>query len=418
MIEVTFIRMKRIYSIDFARGLVMIIMALDHTRDLLHINAMTQQPTDLSTTTPLLFFTRWITHFCAPVFVFLSGVSAYLSSRSRGSSDNQRSPDNRSDTNRPSSGNRRDARENRRFLLRRGIWLIFLEFTIVNFSLWCDIHFRLLLFEVIGTIGCGFVVLSLLYKVAPKILGIAGLVLIFGHDLLSSVMLPANPLLQFTGSFLMGPGAFQVTPHLLLVIGYPVLPWLGIMLAGYGCGRLFELPAGFRKTLFLRIGTAALSLFILLRCANLYGDPSPWKVQKNALFTFLSFINFSKYPPSLLFTLVTLGGLFLLLAFMEGRSNQFTETVSVYGKTPLFYFLIHLIVIHAVMFIMVFGQGFRPADLVFGPFKFGRPAAGSGITLPYVYGVWLGVVAFLYPLCRWYGRYKESHRENQWLRYL
>jgi hypothetical protein len=216
----------------------------------------------------------------------------------------------------------------------------------------------------------------------------------------------------------MGPGVFHLTPHNVLVIGYPVLPWLGIMLAGYGCGRSFELPAGFRNTLFLRIGAAALSLFILLRCANLYGDPSPWKVQKNALFTLLSFINFSKYPPSLLYTLVTLGGLFLLLAFMEGRSNQFTKIVSVYGKTPLFYFLIHLIVIHAAMFIMVFGQGFRPADLVFGPFKFGRPAAGSGITLPYVYGVWLGVVAFLYPLCRWYGRYKASHRENKWIRYL
>jgi uncharacterized membrane protein len=393
--------MKRIDSIDLARGLVMIIMALDHTRDLLHVDSMARQPTDLAATTPLLFFTRWITHFCAPTFVFLSGVSAYLSAR-----------------NRLSSGNQPDVRENRRYLLSRGIWLLFLEFTIVNFSLWCDIHFRILIFEVIGTIGCGFIVLSLLYKVRPKILGIVGLVLIFGHDLLSSVMLPAYPLLQFIGSFLMGPGVFHLTPHHVLVIAYPVLPWLGIMLAGYGCGLVFELPADFRRKLFLRVGMAALGLFILLRCANLYGDPSPWKVQKNALFTFLSFINVTKYPPSLLFTLVTLGGLFFLLAFTEGWDNKFTAIVSVYGKTPLFYFLIHFLVIHAAMFIMVFGQGFRPADLVFGPFKYGRPAAGSGLTLPYIYGVWLGVVAFMYPLCRWYGRYKTSHQENRWLRYL
>ena len=399
--------MKRIDSIDLARGLVMIIMALDHTRDLLHVNSMTQQPTDLATTSPLLFFTRWITHFCAPTFVFLSGVSAYLSARhryERGSAISWRE--------------RPNARENRRYLLSRGIWLLFLEFTVVNFALWCDIHFRIVIFEVIATIGCGFIILSLLYKVKPKILGIAGLVLILGHDLLSSVMLPAYPLLQFIGSFLMGPGAFQLTPRLLLVIAYPVLPWLGIMLAGFGCGPLFELPADLRRKLFRRIGMAALALFILLRFANFYGDPSPWSVQKNAVFTFLSFINVTKYPPSGLFTLVTLGGLFLLLAFAEGRNNKFTAMVSVYGKTPLFYFLIHLLVIHAAMFVMVFAQGFRPADLVFGPFKFGRPAAGSGLTLPCIYGVWLGVVVFMYPLCNWYGRYKASHRENKWLRYL
>ncbi|HEX9511331.1 MAG TPA: heparan-alpha-glucosaminide N-acetyltransferase domain-containing protein [Puia sp.] len=388
--------MNRINSIDFARGLVMIIMTLDHTRDLLHMDALTQDPTDLATTSPILFFTRWITHFCAPSFVFLSGVSAYLSFKSRP-----------------------DIRENRRFLLSRGIWLVILEFTVVNFFLWCDLRFRTLIFEVIATIGCGFIILSLLYWVSPKVLGIVGLALIFGHDLfLSPALLPANPLLRFGGTLLLGMGAFQVTPHLLLVIAYPILPWLGIMLAGFGCGRLFERSAESRKKLFLRIGGVALGLFIVLRYSNVYGNPVPWSVQKNALFTFLSFINFSKYPPSLCFTLVTLGGLLLLLAFSEAWKNKFTEIVYVYGKTPLFYFLIHLGVIHGLMFLMVFGQGYHPADLVFGPLKIGRPAAGSGITLPFVYGVWLGVVALMYPLCRWYGRYKTSHKGNKWLRYL
>ena len=383
--------MNRITTIDFARGVVMIIMALDHTRDLLYINL--QDPTNLATTTPILFFTRWITHFCAPTFVFLSGVSAYLSLKNR-------------------------AEAGRRFLLTRGIWLVLLEFTVVNVGLWSDLFFRTLIFEVIATIGCGFIILSFLTRVSPRTLGIAGLVLIFGLGLFSSVMLPNKPILQFIGSLLMGPGVFPLGPNRMLIIAYPILPWLGIMLAGFGCGRIFELSAAVRKKIFLRVGLAALGLFIVLRYSNLYGNPTPWSVQKNALFTFLSFINYSKYPPSLLFDLVTLGCLLLLLAAAEGQRNRFISFASVYGKTPLFYFLIHLYVIHLAMFIMVFCQGYHPADLVFGPFKFGRPAAGSGITLPYVYAVWLGVVVLMYPLCRRYGSYKKSHPEKKWLRYL
>lgn len=179
-----------------------------------------------------------------------------------------------------------------------------------------------------------------------------------------------------------------------------------------------ELPAATCRRIFLRMGLAALILFVVLRYSNIYGNPTPWTVQKNAVFTFLSFINYSKYPPSLLFDLVTLGCLLLLLAAAEGRKNRFMEVATVYGKTPLFYFLIHMYVIHLAMLIMVLCQGFHPADLVFGPFKFGRPASGSGITLPYVYAVWLGVVALMYPLCKWYGRYKTGHREKKWLRYL
>jgi len=394
--------MKRIYSIDFCRGLVMIIMALDHTRDFLHVSSLTQRPTDLATTTPVLFFTRWITHLCAPTFVLLSGVSAWLSSKSRP-----------------------NARENRLFLLKRGIWLIILEFTVVNFGLWMDIHFRSLILEVIAAIGFGFIILSLLHKVPPRILGVVGLIIIFGHEFLSSFILPAGSAMppnhsvsQTIEIFLLDFGIFQFSPHLLFLVGYPLLPWLGIMLIGFACGRLFEDPVEVRKKKFLRIGIAALVLFVLLRWINVYGDPARWSVQKNAVFTFLSFINVSKYPPSLLFTLVTLGISFLVLSFSEGKNNKFIEVVSVYGKTPLFYFLIHLYVIHFIMFIMVFLQSFRPQDLDFGPLKNGRPAQGSGIGLPYVYLVWLFVVMLMYPLCLKYGRYKATHRNNKWLRYM
>ncbi|MHA4809546.1 DUF1624 domain-containing protein [Flavitalea flava] len=384
--------MKRIYSIDFTRGMVMIIMTLDHTRDYLYIDATTHNPTDLSTTTPILFFTRWVTHLCAPIFVFLSGLSAWLSLKSRS-----------------------DTRENRNFLCKRGVWLIILELTLVNFAIWMDIQFRTLIFEVIGTIGVGFIILSLLNKFSPRILGIAGLIIIFGHDLFSMTMLPSNPVIKFIGSLLMGSGVFKLSPHLLFIIRYPVLPWLGIMLVGFACGQIFEYPVEVRKKIFLRIGITSIALFILLRLANIYGDPSPWFVQKDSVFTFLSFMNISKYPPSLLFTLVTLGILFLVLFLCEGKNNNFTQVVSVYGKTPLFYFLLHLYIIHSIMFLMLFLQGFHPKDLLFG---MGKPEEPAGIGLPAVYLVWLGVVMMMYPLCRSYGLYKTNHRDNKWLRYL
>jgi uncharacterized membrane protein len=389
--------MKRIPSIDIARGLVMVIMALDHTRDLLHINSMTQNPVDLATTTPILFFTRWITHLCAPSFVFLSGASAWLSLQ-----------------------NRKEGNKGRRFLLSRGIWLIVLEFTLINFALWFDIHFRTLMFQVIAAIGSGLIILSFLNKVSPKIIGIAGLALLFGHDLLSNVMLPLNPALRFIVSLFLSPGLFQPAPDFTFFVAYPILPWLGIMLTGYAAGRLFQRPAEGRKIIFIRLGLAALGLFIILRFTNVYGDPFHWSVQKNGVFTFLSFINVTKYPPSLLYCLLMLGLLFLFLSFLEGRDSSFLRMLSVYGKTPLFYYLLHWYLLRLIFFIVIFAQGFHAADLEFGPRKFGRPgpATTSGLSLFYVYLVWLGIVALLYPLCRWYGRYRSAHPENKWLRYL
>lgn len=384
--------MKRITSIDFVRGLVMIIMALDHTREMMHFPS---KPLDLATTTPALFFTRWITHLCAPTFVFLSGTSAYLS-----------------------FSRQQDLRSSRRWLFSRGVWLILLEFTVITFAIWTDIHFRTLFFQVIATIGFGFIFLALLLKVNSRILGSIGLLLIFGHDLITLLPLPANPVLKYAISFLFIPRIVQPTPSFIFLYWYPVLPWFGIMLAGFACGSLFSLEGPLRKKICLRLGLACLTLFVLLRWINVYGDPSPWTVQKNNVFTFLSFINTTKTPPSLLFTLMTLGIMFLLLGLAEGKNNPVTRIISIYGKVPLFYYLVHLYVIHAAMFIMVFAQGLRPTHLDFGPLKSGRPEAGSGLSLPYVYLVWLIIVVGLYPLCRWYSRYKAGHQDNKWLRYI
>lgn len=385
--------MKRIYSIDIARGLVMIIMALDHTRDLLHTDALTRNPTNLATTTPLLFFTRWITHLCAPSFVFLSGASAYLSAQRRN-----------------------DAGASRRWLFTRGIFLVLLEITLVNFGIWYDFHFQTMLIQVIAAIGFSFIGLGLLYKLPEKVIGIIGVSIIFLHDLLTPLPMVSNPLLQFTGALLLGGGVIKVGGTTIL-FAYPVLPWMGILFAGYSVGRLFTMPDKVRKKRLLHIGWIALGLFVLLRASNVYGDAAKWSVQKSAVFTFLSFINVSKYPPSLLYTLLMLGILMLFLSFMEGRGNGFTRIATVYGKVPMFYYLIHWNVIHLLMLAMVFLEGYRADQLVFGTFQFGRPP-GSGISLGMVYLVWLCVVAVLYPLCIWYGRYKAGHPEKRWLRYL
>ena len=387
--------MKRINSIDFTRGLVMIIMALDHTRDFMHVNSLTQSPTDLATTSPVLFFTRWITHFCAPVFVFLAGSSAFLSFKRQ-----------------------QDVKKARRFLLSRGIWLIFIEFTVVNFALWFDFRFRNMIFEVIGAIGLGFVVLSFLLKLPAKTIGIAGLLIIALHDLFAFIPFTKGSALNIVLSPLFTLIPFQVNTRTVLLVAYPVIPWLGIMLAGFACGGLFELSESKRKNIFLKSGIVLLILFILIRYSNFYGDPVKWSVQKNAVYTILSFLNITKYPPSLLFTLLTLGGMFLILAISENIRGRVGRIVSIYGKVPFFYFLIHLYLLHFILMAMLFLQGFQWKDLLFGNFRFGRPEAASGVRLWVIYLIWAAVVTLLYPLCKWYGRYKSAHRGKQWLRYL
>ena len=385
--------MKRISSIDILRGIVMIIMALDHTRDLMHTSSLTQNPLDLTTTTPLLFFTRWITHLCAPTFVFLSGTSAWLSFK-----------------------NKNNFAESRNFLLTRGLWLIVLEFTLVNFGLWFDLHFGTFIFDVIATIGFGFIVLALLLKASPKTIGIIGLVIICCHNLIQLLPMINGPLIKIPALFFV-PGALSISSSTTFVMAYPPIPWLGVMLLGFALGRLFEISQLKRKKIFLKIGTGALMLFVIIRFINLYGDSFRWTAQKNGLYTFLSFINITKYPPSLIFCLVTLGIMFIILSFIEGIKNKYTDIAIVFGRTPLFYFVVHWYIIHPLMFVMVFLQGFKRSDLIFG-FNFGRPKTGSGVELWAIYLIWIGVVIMMYPLCKWYGKYKEKHTEKKWLRYL
>ncbi|MGV3503839.1 MAG: DUF1624 domain-containing protein [Adhaeribacter sp.] len=387
--------MKRIEAIDFTRGLVMILMALDHTRDLFHVEALTQSPTDLATTSPFLFFTRWITHLCAPVFVFLAGTSVWLSSQAHA-----------------------NLGASRRFLWRRGLWLVFLECTIVSFGIWFDLKFRTTLFQVIGTIGLSFLVLGCLLQVPARLVGLLGLVIVLGHNALPLQDWAQGPPWQQALTVGFSPQPFQLTENHLLFLAYPPVPWLGIMLLGFAAGPLLARPPAERKRVFGYSGVGLLVLFVILRFSNWYGDPAPWSSQKNSLFTFLSFLNTTKYPPSLLYDAMTLGLMGLILAFAEGLRNGFSRVVSLYGKVPLFYYLVHWYVLHALLLVLLLAQGFSWQELDFGPFRFGRPRQENGLPLWGVYLVWIGVVLALYPLCRWYAGYRARHPEKRWLRYL
>jgi len=386
--------MKRENSIDIVRGIVMIIMALDHVRDLMHIDSITQNPTDFATTTPLLFFTRWITHLCAPTFVFLAGTSVYLSLK-----------------------NKNNIQEATQHLVKRGLWLIVLEFTVVNFAIFFDIGFHTLLFEVIAAIGFGFVILGLVLKTPPKRLGIIVLFIIFCHNLLPLIPFAEGSVIKAVLTPLFSPAAIPLGGK-TFIMGYPPIPWLGIMLIGYAFGKYFEKEQEERKKSFLKLGLGVLVLFTAIRFINIYGDPVPWAVQREPVFTFLSFINVTKYAPSLLFCLLTLGIMILLLAVAEQFNNSIKKVTSVYGKVPLFYFVVHFYLIHILTLAMLFFQGFDYSQFEFSKGTFGRPEGiESGLPLWTVYIIWVSVVILLYKPCEWFGKYKTKHN-YWWLRYV
>jgi uncharacterized membrane protein len=236
--------------------------------------------------------------------------------------------------------------------------------------------------------------------------------LVVGYDF------PSFPALNFFYHLFFSPTLFQITPNYMLLINYPILPWFGIMLAGYSCGVLFLKSKEERIKIFIRISGILISLFILFRTINLWGDPSKWSIQKNGLFTFLSFMNISKYPPSLLYIFITIGVAFLLLFIAEKYEGKWKEVITVYGSVPMFYYLLHFYIIHIIAQAVFMLQGFTWSDFQFAPFKFGRPEAPSGVGLVYVYLIWIAIVALLYPLCKEYATYKKAHPQNGWLKYL
>ncbi len=387
----------RIESIDLLRGVVMVIMALDHVRDYFHLNALTtNDPTNLETTTPFLFFTRFITHYCAPTFVFLAGTSAYLYGRNK------------------------TKMELFKFLISRGLWLIFIEIVVMNFLWWFDVSYGFINLQVIWAIGLAMVVLSFLIFIPKKALLILGLILIFGHNLLDSFTMQGKDPLTILW-YILHQSQFVMFGNRMVAFFYPILPWVGVMVLGFLFGSLYDrdFDPALRKKWLLRLGFGSLALFFIVRGINSYGDLVPWSEQRNGVYTFLSFLNVTKYPPSLAFVLVTLGPGFLFLYATEHVKNKITDFFLVFGRVPFFYYLLHVLVIHVGAIIGLLITGGDWTRMIFTQNVFTSNALhGYGYSLGTTYLIWVLVVLVLYIPCLWYMKYKAAHRNYWWLSYL
>jgi uncharacterized membrane protein len=400
----------RLDSLDLLRGLVMVIMALDHVRDYFSHSFLTNpatDPTDLSKTTVALFLTRWVTHFCAPTFVFLAGTGAFLSG-TRGKSTGALS----------------------RFLLTRGLWLVLLDLTVVrlgwNFNLDYSHEFG---GGVIWVIGWSMVILSALVFLPTSAVAVLGIALVAFHNLwdgrsAQDVALPQWlwVVLHYPAQFTLLPplhlGEFDI-PEIKFVTGYSLLPWLGVLTAGYGFGALFLLDRAQRRKQLLGLGLSLTLLFVVLRYANGYGDSRPWSPQKDGVFTALSFLNCQKYPPSLLFVLMTLGPAIAALSLFERDWGPLGKFFVVFGRVPLFYYLLHIPLIHGLVVAIDYARyGYSPY-LHEAPWSLPRDnlPPDYGFDLPVVYLIWIGVVLFLFPICWWFAGVKQRRREG-WLSYL
>jgi uncharacterized membrane protein len=398
----------RIDSIDLLRGIVMVIMMLDHTRDFIHNAVFQFDPLDPTRTNPTLFFTRWITHFCAPTFVFLAGTGIYLQF-ARGKNKSTLT----------------------RFLITRGLWLIFLEFTLVRLGAFFNVEVKLLMMmQVIWAIGVSMIVMAALIHLPLKVITGFGLLLIALHNLLDPFQIPrafGNPNLGLWGKLwliLHQQGLFFVDgfPSPAVLVLYPLIPWVGVMAVGYAFGSIYRRSTIKRKRLLLGIGLASIVLFIVIRAINIYGDPQPWQSQtRGFLYTVLSFLNTAKYPPSLLYLLMTLGPSILALAFFEAGNasspSGLRKFFVTFGRVPLFFYLLQWPTAHLISVLLNYSFG-KPVWWLFKtPMDWNNIGRDVGFNLVVVYISWIIGVLLLYPLCKWFASVKQKRRD-WWLSYL
>ena len=363
----------------------MVVTTLDHVRDFVHRDAFLFNPADLTQTTPFLFLTRWVTHFCAPVFVFLAGTGMFLS-LSRG----------------------RSKRALSWFLVTRGFWLIVLEFTIVRFG-W-TFHFdytRDLWVQVIWIIGVAMIVHAALIHLSLRTIAIFGFIMVFFHNALDTVTPEQLGSWGTLWAFLHVQTVVEIFGFPGFFVIYPLIPWIGVMSLGYCFGAIVTLERGRRNALLIRIGAAATAAFFALRFANLYGDPHPWTQQRDTIFTLLSFFNVEKYPPSLLYLLMTLGPSILLLLLLERWNDPLSRAITVFGRVPMFFYILHIPLAHGIAALLSFNQ-YGVEAFSFGIFNV---PPGYGFDLWVAYVVWIVVVLLLYPICLWYAglRKRNAH---------
>ncbi len=391
------IKSTRIESIDILRGLVMVIMALDHVRDYFHINAFAgNSPGNLESTNIILFGTRFITHYCAPVFVFLAGTSAFL------------------------YGQNKPKGQLSKFLISRGLWLVFVEIVINNFLWWFDVNYGFIQLQVIWAIGICMIVLGIIYLPKRLILAL-GLLIVFGHNALDSIVMEGDSVGSLLWYMLHQAQGFSFSEGHFLRFSYPILPWIGVILLGYCFGEFYKKNASvtLRKKWLLYIGISATVLFFVFRGLNFYGDLSPWAYQETAEKTIISFFNVSKYPPSLTYLLITLGPALLFLYVIENIKNAATNFLLVFGRVPFFYYILHVFVIHvgAIVGLLLTGKDWKLMILDNETFNSGG-LQGYGYSLFTVYLVWIAIVLLLYPICKKYMQYKANNKDKWWLSYL
>jgi uncharacterized membrane protein len=374
----------RIHSIDLLRGLVMVVMALDHTRDFFGAGGV--NPRDV--TDPALFLTRWITHFCAPTFILLAGVSAYLYG-ARGRSTGELS----------------------RFRLIRGFWLILIELTVVRLGWRFNFNLDFFVFQVIWVLGASMVVLAALVYLPRWTIGCVGLAMIAGHNLLDGVHVQAFGSAAWIWNFLHEPTLLKTQTGGMFPL-YSLVPWVGVMAAGYALGPVMQLEEETRHWLLIRLGAVTTVGFVLLRATNLYGDPAIWTVGNGWLATVLSFINCEKYPPSLLYLSMTLGPALMLLAVFEGMRGRLADWIVTFGRVPFLYYVVHIYLIHLLAVLYAAATHGDPSFLFTG-FPLQKPS-GYGLSLIGLYLVWAIVVVTLFPLCRWFATLKQRRSEWWW----
>lgn len=392
---------SRLLSIDVLRGAVMVVMALDHVRDFVHRDAMSFSPTNLARTTPVLFFTRWITHFCLPVFMFTAGMGAFLWWQRGNHTRGQLS----------------------RFLVTRGAWFIFLELTVMQFAYSFNVSSRyMLLLLILWIFGVCMIAMAALIHLPLRWLAALSIAIIALHNCLDRVNAAQFGSGTWAWDMVHQPGVFMFLGRPVLVT-YTLLPWVAVMSAGFCFGRLFTLEPIARRRIMVRIGLISTIAFVVIRAINHYGDPAPWAVQKSAVFTVLSFLNCTKYPASLDFLLMTLGPATLFLAWLDSRSLKTANPLVVFGRVPFFYFVLHFYFIHSLVVLMAWFRYGRPAfSFIFNPLpSMGGPRqlfpANFGYRLWVAYVVWGIIVLSLYPLCRWFAGVK-ARRKDWWLSYL
>jgi uncharacterized membrane protein len=387
-------RRARIEAIDVARGLIMVIMALDHSHDF--FGNFAANPTDLATTTVGLFFTRWITHICAPTFFLLTGIGAYLT------------------LGRMSKG------ALARYLVSRGLWLIFMELAVMRFALQFNFDYHVTIITVLWALGWAMIVLAALIRLPLWAIGAFGAVLVVGHDALDGVRAASFGALAPFWLLLHQVGVVYDNGHAMVLVSYVLIPWVGVTALGYVLGSTYGWEAPARRRLLSWLGVGLIVGFILLRFIDAYGDPAPWSQQKTPLWTLLSFLDTSKYPPSLLYLMMTLGPALLLLRAFDSGTPRLLRPVHIIGRVPLFFYVLHFYLIHLLAVAasgVRYGQVrevFRSPDLAHFPFS---APSGWDLGLPFVYAVWVLVLVLLYPLCRWYAGVRQR-RHWWWLSYL